>query len=202
MIQRSEEWFSARLGKVTASIVADIMATTKSGPAASRTNALARVVCERLTGQRQDEYTNGAMQWGIDNEPAARDSYSALTGELIDEVGFVLHPSISDFGCSPDGLVGESGLVEIKCPMTATHIQYLTERKVPGKYQLQMLAQMACTGRGWCDFVSFDPRMPERLQLVVIRFERDNNRISEIDKEVISFLSDVDETIQKLEAIK
>lgn len=202
MIQRSESWFEARLGKVTASIVADIMATTKSGPAASRKNALARVVCERLTGQRQEEYTNGAMQWGIDNETAARDAYSALTGELIDEVGFVIHPSISDFGASPDGLVGEYGLVEIKCPNTSTHIEYLTERKIPGKYQIQMLAQLACTGREWCDFVSFDPRMPERLQLVVIRFERDNNRIGEIEKEVISFLAEVDETIKKLEAIK
>jgi putative phage-type endonuclease len=197
MEQRTEAWFEARIGKITASIVADIMATTKSGPAASRKNAISRIVCERLTGKRQDDYSNAAMDWGTEQEPNARNAYSAITGEFVDECGFIVHPSLEFFGASPDGLIGAK-LVEIKCPNTATHIEYMTERRVPGKYQLQMLAQMACTGAEACDFVSFDPRLPERLQLCVIPFERDDNRIKEIEAEVIKADAEACEIIEKL----
>jgi len=198
MEQRSDAWYQARIGKFTASSVADLMATTKSGPGASRKNLIMRVLCERLTGQRQDEYTNGAMEWGITLEPRAREAYSALTGELVDEAGFIVHPKLECFGASPDGLIGRQKLVEIKCPNTSTHVEYLTDRRIPGKYQLQMLAQMSCTGAEVCDFVSFDPRLPERLQLCVIPFERDDNRIDEIESEVIKADAEVYELIERL----
>ena len=197
MEQRTDAWFEARIGKFTASSVADLMATTKSGPSASRRNLIMKVLCERLTGQRQEDYTNGAMQWGVETESLAREAYSALTGELVDEVGFITHPNLECFGASPDGLIGPK-LVEIKCPNTSTHVEYLTERRIPGKYQLQMLAQMSCTGAEVCDFVSFDPRLPERLQLCVIQFERDDNRIDEIESEVIKADAEVYELIERL----
>jgi putative phage-type endonuclease len=197
MEQRTEQWFEARIGKFTASSVADLMATTKSGVSASRKNIIMKVLCERLTGQREEGYTNGAMEWGILQEAAARQAYSALTGELVDECGFILHPKLECFGASPDGLIGTK-LVEIKCPQTATHVEYMTERRIPGKYQLQMLAQMACTGAEVCDFVSFDPRLPEPLQLCVIQFERDDNRIQEIEAEVIKADAEVESIIQRL----
>jgi putative phage-type endonuclease len=173
------------------------MATTKSGASASRKNLIMKVLCERLTGQRAEGYTNGAMEWGILQEAAARQAYSALTGELVDECGFILHPKLECFGASPDGLIGTK-LVEIKCPQTATHVEYMTERRIPGKYQLQMLAQMACTGAEVCDFVSFDPRLPEPLQLCVIQFERDDNRIQEIEAEVIKADAEVQNIINRL----
>jgi putative phage-type endonuclease len=197
MEQRTEQWFEARIGKFTASPIADLMATTKSGPSASRKNLIMKIVCERLTGLRQEEYTNWAMEWGILQEAAARQAYSALTGELVDECGFILHPKLECFGASPDGLIGTK-LVEIKCPQTATHVEYMTERRIPGKYQLQMLAQMSCTGAEVCDFVSFDPRLPEPLQLCVIQFERDDNRIQEIEAEVIKADAEVQSIINRL----
>lgn len=204
MEQRTDAWFEARIGKFTASSIADLMATTKSGPSASRRNLIMKVLCERLTGQRQDDYTNAAMQWGVETESLAREAYSALTGELVDEVGFIVHPKLECFGASPDGVIGMNQsawggkLVEIKCPNTGTHVEYLTERRIPGKYQLQMLAQMSCTGAEACDFVSFDPRLPERLQLCVIQFARDDNRISEIEAEVIKADAEVSEMIGRL----
>jgi putative phage-type endonuclease len=194
MEQRTEQWFEARIGKFTASSVADLMATTKSGVSASRKNIIMKV---RLTGQREEGYTNDAMQWGILQEAAARQAYSALVGELVDECGFILHPKLECFGASPDGLIGTK-LVEIKCPQTATHVEYMTERRIPGKYQLQMLAQMACTGAEVCDFVSFDPRLPEPLQLCVIPFERDDNRIQEIEAEVIKADAEVHSIMNRL----
>ena len=197
MEQRTDAWFEARIGKFTASSIADLMATTKSGPSASRRNLIMKVLCERLTGQSQEDYANGAMQWGIETEALAREAYSALTGELVDEVGFITHPKLECFGASPDGLIGHK-MVEIKCPNTGTHIEYLTERRIPGKYQLQMLAQMSCTGASHCDFVSFDPRLPERLQLCVIPFQRDDNRIAEIESEVIKADAEVSAMIERL----
>jgi len=191
MEQRSEEWFAARLGKVTASKVSDVMARTKSGPAAARTNYMMTLLCERLTGKREDFYVNAAMQRGTDMEPAARSVYEAECGLLVVECGLVNHPSIISFGASPDGLVGDTGLLEIKCPNTATHIEFLRTGKPDGKYQWQMLAQMACTGREWCDFVSFDDRLPAALQYSCIRFERDDARIKEMESEIINFLCEL-----------
>ena len=198
MEQRTEEWFKAKLGKVTASKVADVLAKTKTGVSASRGNYLSDLVVERLTGQQAEFYQNDAMAWGTETEPQARMAYEAFKGILVDEEGFIDHPSISNFGCSPDGLVGSDGLIEIKCPNSKTHIDTLLSGKAPSKYIPQMMTQMACTGRAWCDFVSFDPRLPEDLQLFVVRVDRDDEYIANLEKEVTAFLAEVDETIIKL----
>lgn len=201
-IQGSAEWHSARLGKVTASRITDVMATLKSGGEASgRKNYRAQLVVERLTGQPTESYMNAAMQWGVDNEASARECYEFATGWPVTQVGFVDHPSISLSGASPDGLVGVDGLVEIKCPNTATHIEYLLSGAVPADYVKQMLWQMDCTGRTWCDFVSYDPRMPIDLQLFVARLERDDLQLSSIRSAVSGFLAEVDEMVSKLNAI-
>jgi putative phage-type endonuclease len=202
MEQRTEEWFAARCGKVTASRVADIVAKTKTGYSASRENYLAQLVCERMTGKPAESYSNTAMQWGTDQEPYARSAYELAKDVLVQEVGFVVHPNIENAGASPDGLVAEFGLVEIKCPNTATHIQTLLDQKVPDKYNIQMQWQMACTGRQWCDFCSFDPRMEEGLQLFIKRVEYHPLYVAELEKEVINFLMDVEDKIRKLNKLK
>ena len=197
MEQRSAEWHAARLGKVTASKVADVVARTKTGYAASRANYMAQLVCERLTGKPTEGFSNAAMEWGVEQEAAARDAYSARVGELVTEVGFIDHPAIKMAGASPDGIVG-AGIVEIKCPSTATHIEYLFEREPPQKYFYQMQWQMACTGADWCDWVSYDPRMPENLQLLVVRIPRDTDCIQMLEKEVSEFLAELDDKVAKL----
>jgi len=202
MEQRTEEWFAARCGKVTASRVADIVAKTKTGYSASRENYLAQLVCERMTGKPTESFTNAAMLHGTETEPFARAAYEADKDILVQEVGFVVHPTIAGAGASPDGLVGDYGLVEIKCPNTATHIQTLLDQKVPDKYNIQMQWQMACTGRQWCDFASFDPRMEEGLQLFIKRVEYHPLYVAELEKEVINFLMDVEDKIRKLNKLK
>ena len=196
--QDSAEWLAARAGCLTASAIADMLAKTKTGEAASRANLRARLVAERLTGIPQDGFSNAAMQWGNEQEPFARAAYEIHSGNLVDQTGLVMHPSIPYAGASPDGLIDDCGLVEIKCPNTATHIEYLLSGTTPKKYQPQMLWQMECTGRQWCDFVSFDPRMPEHLQLFVVRFERDEERLDDLRKEAIAFLAEVDALILQL----
>jgi putative phage-type endonuclease len=198
MDQGTEEWFTIRIGKVTASRVADVIAKTKTGYSASRDNYMAQLICERLTGLKGESFTNAAMQHGTDTEPLARAAYEALKDVLVDEVGFVPHPTIEMAGASPDGLVGEDGLLEIKCPNTATHIETLISKVVPGKYNTQMQFQMACTGRKWCDFVSFDNRLPEELQLFVTRVPRDEVFIRLIESEIVQFLAELDDKINKL----
>lgn len=199
MEQRTEEWFSARLGKVTASRVADVLAKIKSGESASRKNYKMELVVQRLTGKPQESFTNAAMEWGTEQEPFARMAYEAHTGTFVKEEGFVDHPTIEGFGCSPDGLVGD-GLIEIKCPNTANHIETVLENKAPSKYIPQMQCQMACTGAKWCDFVSFDPRVPEDLQLFVVRVERDQEYIDSMEVEVKQFLSEVLDLFNQLKA--
>jgi len=199
MEQRTEEWFSARLGKVTASRVADVLAKIKSGESASRKNYKMELVVQRLTGKAGESFTNAAMEWGTEQEPFARMAYEAHTGTFVKEEGFVDHPTIEGFGCSPDGIVGE-GLIEIKCPNTANHIETVLENKAPSKYIPQMQAQMACTGAKWCDFVSFDPRVPEDLQLFVVRVERDQEYIDSMEVEVKQFLSEVLDLFNQLKA--
>ena len=173
MEQRTEEWFAARLGKVTASRVADVIARTKTGYSASRENYMAQLICERMTGQKQESFTNAAMEWGTENEPLARAAYEAEKGVLVDEVGLLDHPFIPMAAASPDGLVSDDGMLEIKCPNTATHFDTLLKGDVPSKYIPQMQWQMACANRLWVDFVSYDPRAPEGLQLFIKRVERD-----------------------------
>lgn len=198
MQQRSEEWFAARLGKVTASRVADVVARTKSGWGASRANYMAELIAERLTGTPAERFTNSAMQWGADIEPEARISYEFLSGMDVEQVGFVEHPAIAMSGASPDGLCGADGLVEIKCPNTATHIDTLIGREVPAKYITQMQWQMACTERQWCDFVSFDPRLPESMKIFVKRVPRDDSLIKDLEDEVTLFLMELKAKINKL----
>ncbi len=201
VVQCSEEWFAIRLGKVTASKIADLMAKTKTGYSASRANYMAQIIVERLTGQKQESFTNAAMQWGTDNEPQARAAYELETGLAVKEVGFVDHPTIKMSGASPDGLIGDDGQLEIKCPNTATHIDFLLTGDIEGKYIKQMQWQMACTGRSWCDFVSFDPRLPVNLQLKIVRVIRDNALISEMQIEVDMFLTEVENKVTKLEEL-
>jgi putative phage-type endonuclease len=189
--QGTEAWHQLRLGKVTASRVADIMAKTKTGVSASRGNYLIELALQRVTGTIEPMYTNEAMQWGTATEPQARVAYEVKTGNFVDQIAFVEHDIIEWFGCSPDGLVGKDGLIEIKCPNSATHWATIKDGKPPNKYVIQMQTQMACTGRKWCDFVSFDPRMPERSQLFICRVERDQKMIDEIETEVMKFLIEV-----------
>jgi putative phage-type endonuclease len=199
MEQRTEEWFAARLGKVTASRVADVLAKIKSGESASRKNYKMELVVQRLTNKVGESFTNAAMEWGTEQEPFARMAYEAHTGTFVKEDGFVDHPTIEGFGCSPDGIVGE-GLIEIKCPNTANHIETVLENKAPSKYIPQMQCQMAVTGAKWCDFVSFDPRVPEDLQLFVVRVERDQEYIDSMEVEVKQFLSEVLDLFNQLKA--
>ena len=201
MEQRTPEWFQKRLGKVTASRIADLMARTKSGPAASRANYMAQLVTERLTGRPTEGYESPAMAWGTEQEPNARAAYSARMGVLVDEVDFVDHPEL-EAGASPDGLVGEDGLIEIKCPNTATMLEYIEDRAIPQKYRLQMQWQLAVTGRKWCDFVAYDPRLPEHLQLLVIREPRNEGLIGEIMAEVIRFLNEVRTKVDNLKELR
>jgi len=189
--QRTDDWFAHRLGRVTASRVSDVMAKTKTGYAASRTNYMMELLCQRLTGQREEGFVSAAMQRGTDLEPAARSVYEASTGLLVQEVGFIIHPDIHGLGASPDGLVGSEGLLEIKAPNTATHIDFLRTGKPKNEYQWQMLCQMACTGRDWCDFVSYDDRLPPALQYHCVRFERADTRIDEMLREVTVFLAEL-----------
>lgn len=196
--QGTLEWFNERLGKVTASRVADVIAKTKTGWGSSRANYAAQLVAERLTGKVTDSYRNAAMDWGIMTEPDARVAYEFLTDATVEHVGFVPHPTIAMSGASPDGLIGNDGLVEIKCPNTATHIETLLGQSVPGKYITQMQWQMACTGRKWCDFVSFDSRMPESMRLFVKRIERDTTAVRDLETSVSEFLAEIDETVSRL----
>lgn len=199
--QRSDEWFANRAGKVTASAVYKVLARTKTGWGADRANYMADLVTERLTGVRASSFTNSAMQWGVDQEANAREAYAHLIGEAPVEIGFVDHPAIEMAGASPDGLVGFDGLVEIKCPNSATHIATLRGASIDRKYLLQMQFQMACTGREWCDFASFDPRLPEPMRLHVRRVDRDNDLIAEMETEVSAFLAEVAATVAELETL-
>ena len=204
MEQRTEEWFAARCGKVTASRVADVIAKTKTGYGASRANYMAQLVCERLTGKPTEGFTNDAMRWGTEQEPNARAAYSAKTGELVEEVGFINHATIANSGASPDGRIGGSGegLAEFKCPSTATHLDYILTDTVPTKYIVQMQWQMACTAAAWCDFASYDPRLPEHLQLWIKRVPRDPQHIAELEAEVSKFLSELNDKVSKLQEVK
>lgn len=201
MIQGSDEWHAARLGKLTASRLSDALAKTKTGWGASRANLRADLVVERMTGQPASAFTNDAMRWGTETEPHARAAYEFQHDVSVELVGFVDHPRIAMSGASPDGLIGVDGLLEIKCPNSATHIDTLLNRSIPEKYRLQMHWQMIVTGRAWCDFVSFDPRLPEELRLYVERVHADEKRHAELEREAELFLSEVEDTMQALKRL-
>lgn len=201
IIQGTEAWFAARVGKITASRVVDVMARTKAGWGASRANYAAELIAERLTGNSAPGFTNDAMRWGTDTEPYARLEYSRRFDVSVYEIGFVDHPEVAMSGASPDGLVGSDGLIEIKCPNTATHLDTLLSGNVPGKYLTQMQFQMACTGRSWNDFVSFDPRLPENMQLFVQRVPRDVGLILDLETEVSAFHDEIEAKLSELRRI-
>ena len=201
LIQGSDAWFQARCGRVTASRVADVIAKTKTGWGASRANYQAQLIAERLTGNPAETYSNAAMQWGTDTEPKAAIAYEFFTDTVTSFIGFIVHPTIDQSGASPDRLVKNDGLVEFKCPNTSTHIATLLGSTTPKKYLTQIQWQMACTGRKWTDYVSFDPRLPPALQLFVQRIERDDERIAELEGLVRDFLAEMDAKIVELEKL-
>lgn len=191
----------ARAGRVTASRVDAVLSRARDGKSegATRRNYKAQIISEILTGRTQENgYSNKAMEDGLEFEPLARSAYEVRNGVLVDLVGFVVHPSIERAGASPDGLVNQRGLVQFKCPYPATHITYMLAGIVPTEYEPQMIWEMACTERDWCDFVSYCPAFPPNLQLFVVRFDRDEQRVSKITAEVNVFLREVDEIIERL----
>jgi putative phage-type endonuclease len=190
--QGTDEWLNFRLGKASASRVNDVMAKNKSGPSATRKNYLMELLCQRLTGRREESFTSAAMQRGTEKEPIARSMYEVDKGVMVDEVGCFVHPDIPNFIASPDGLVGSDGLLEIKNPNTAQHVDFLRTGKIDSAYELQMLSQMICTGRRWVDYVSYDDRLSEGLQYRCIRFHFDKERADAIQIEVRQFLSELD----------
>lgn len=199
MEQRSPEWMLARAGHCTASRFSDVLAKIKTGEAASRRNYRLQLVTERLTGLPVDGYQNSAMQWGVEQEPFARAAYEARSGLIVMPVGFITHPKLRWVGASPDGLVGEDGCLEAKCPAVSTHhVVTLLDGVMPSEHIPQVQGQMWVTGRRWVDFVSFDPRMPEKHQIVVVRVERDDEYIAQIEREVILFLREVDQWMLRL----
>lgn len=200
--QRTPEWFANRLGHLTASRIKDAIDTLKNGgESEKRKTYRLELVAERLTGLPTEFYETAAMRFGTENEPFARSAYEAHRGAFVVETGFVKHPSLEWAGASPDGLIHHDGLLEIKCPNTTTHVRWLLDGVVPDQHKPQMLWQMACTDRSWCDFVSYDPRMPEELQLFVVRFEPEESAIKEIEEKAQDFLLTVDSYIQRLEVI-
>jgi putative phage-type endonuclease len=197
--QGSDAWKRYRAGKVSASGIADIMATIKSGEAASRANYRAQLVCETLTGEpHEDGFQSPEMLRGIQLEPEARAAYSLATLQDVKQVGLVVHPTNDRIVASPDGLVGANGLVEFKVPMTKTHIKYIQLGTVPSEYKYQMMGQMLCCERDWCDFCSYDPRMPHEYQLFIIRFRPDPKEMILMETAIMTFLKEVDETIENL----
>lgn len=203
--QGTENWFADRLGKVTASRLADVLAKTKTGYSASRTNYMTQLVLERITQTRAESYSNAAMAWGTEQEPFARAAYEAQTGQMVEEVGFIPHPTIDAAGASPDGLVA-NGMVEIKCPSSSTALEvWLTYSQggnpVDAKYYAQMQWQMRCADRPWCDYVVFDPRMPAKAQLFIVRVERNDEWLKIAEDEVLKFLAETDAKVKSLKTI-
>ena len=205
MIEGSDEyllWRQARLGKATASRIGDIISQAKNGSfKASRANYAAELVSERLTGMPYETYQNAAMRWGNDTQPEAEAAYCFYRNTSIEHIagGFVDHPVISMSGASPDALVGRIGLLEIKCPNTATHIATLRGEAIDPDYIAQMQWQMACTGRTWCDWMSYDPRMPENMRVFVKRVDRNSDLIMRLAAEITMFLDEVAATVHDLE---
>lgn len=199
MEQRTAEWFSARAGFVSASRMAGVMVAKR--PSATRDNLIAELICERLTGMSGGTFSTPAIQRGIDLEPLARSWYEAQKEVMVEECGFIIHQTIPMFGASPDGLVGDSGLLEIKCPNTATHIETMLSQNYDTTYKYQIQTQLACTGRKWCDFVSYDDRMPEGMAGVCFRVHRDDDLIAAIEAAVIEFNAELAEKLAKLQSI-
>lgn len=202
--QGTLEWRMLRLGKISGSRISDVMAKGRDGkPSVTRENYMYELATERLTNIPTESYTSPAMSWGTENEDMARTSYEVHKGVFVSELPWIAHPFVANAGCSPDGLVDDSvGLVEIKCPNTKTHIEYILKGEPPKAYLNQMMWQMACTGRSYVDFVSYDPRLPVDLELFVARLERDEEYIQLITDEVIKFDNEVTQLVNKLKEIR
>ena len=198
IVQGTDEWKMQRLGHVTASCISDVMSKGKGGESITRHKYKMKLVAERITGTIQESFTNAEMEWGIQQEEVAAMAYEVVKDTFVEPTGFVHHPYIKWLGVSPDRLVGNIGLIEIKCPNTNTHLEYLISQQIPTKYYNQMQAQMWCTDREWCDFVSFDPRLSKKNQLLIIRLQRDNSFIAEMEAEVTHFLTEVENLIIQL----
>lgn len=196
--QGSEAWHQLRLGKITASRINDVVAQIKTGEAATRADYRIDLANERLTGEPEESFTNAHMERGTELEPFARSAYEIKTGVFVAQVAFVDHPRLKNTGASPDGLVGNEGLIEIKCPKRKNHVKALLDKKVPSKYINQMQWQMACTNRLWVDFVSYCPELPENMQLFIKRVYRDNALIAELESKVIEFDEEVEAVITTL----
>ena len=197
--QGTDEWKKARLGHVTASCVADVMSKGREGKESEiRAKYRMKLVAERLTKESQDSYSNSYMEWGTEQEQFAAIAYEVAKDVLVEKTGFWKHPTIQWLGVSPDRLVGDDGLVEIKCPATTTHLGYLLDGKVPTKYVKQIQCQLWVTGREWCDFVSFDPRLTKRQQLFIVRCTRDEKLIKQMEQDVVQFLKEVEAVINQL----
>ena len=200
ILQRSDDWYAERCGKVTASRVKDLNAKPSKGKAL---NALGlTILAERLTGVQKETPTNFNMQWGIDNEAYAIAAYENETGFFVNGTGLIDHPFIEMFGASPDGLVGENGQIEVKCPDTTTHLNTLLTKQIPDEHIPQITCQLACTRRKWCDFVSYDPRFPVGLQLMVVRVRRDADEVKRLESEAVKFLDEVAAIVADLESMK
>ena len=194
-LQRSPQWYEARRGLVTASRCCDVLAVLKrGGEAAPRYNYRMELACEILTGRSLNRYVSGYMEWGVEQEPFARAAYEIKRDVMVETCGFYVHSTVERFGASPDGLVGSDGMIQIKCPNTNTHLAWMLEGVIPTDHAAQMLGDLACSGRQWCDFVSFDPRLPEHLQLFIRRMERKDfeAKIAQLESEVIHFNTELD----------
>ena len=199
MAQRDPDWFKLRAGKFTGSRFADLMARTKTGPAAARKNLIVTLAVERITGDCVETYCNGAMQRGIDLEPLARQAYELEHMVVVQEVDFIQHPTLPFVGCSPDGLVGDDGMVEIKCPSAAgKHYDALMSGAHAVEYSWQLQGQLWVAGRAWVDAVSYDPRFPEGLQLAICRVVRDAERIKELEAACIAADAEVAAAVESL----
>jgi putative phage-type endonuclease len=198
MEQRTEEWFKARLGKVTASKMNDVLSKIKSGEAAMRRNYKMQLATERLTGKQTDFYMNQAMQDGIDREDTAREIYEIVRDIKVEQVGFIDHPTIKMAGASPDGILPDNGILEIKCPVETTHTTNLLERKLPSRYKAQVQWQMACCNSEYANFVSYNPNFEPKLQLIYVEVERDEDYIAMLEEEVAAFITEVDDIVNQL----
>lgn len=202
VVQGSDEWAELRCGRITASRCKDAFEILKSGKAytAERAKYRTELLVERLTGVPYPHYVTQEMQWGLEQEPFARAAYEIQENVLVEPCGFVLHPELEFFGCSPDGLVGDDGMIQIKCPTTLTHMNWYLAGVIPLEHTFQMTAELAVTGREWCDFVSFDPRLPEPLQLFVRRFDRHEASIRALEEEVVRFHEEIESLRKALPA--
>jgi putative phage-type endonuclease len=197
--QGTPEWFDLRLGKVTASRVADILAKTKTGVSASRQNYLIELALQRVTGVFEQSFTSQAMQDGVDREAQARVAYEVATGSFVSQVAFRNHHVIEGFGCSPDGEVDDQlGLVEIKCRNNANHWEVIKTGEIPKKYWIQMQAQLSCTGFEWNDYVGYNPNFPEKSKLYIQRVYRDEFFIAEMEEQIKQFLIEVEEEVRQM----